>query len=110
MLDKEENKENKTKTKKLRKRKKSIYLQDTAEFASFSGSDDYIRSMFKKYITNFLSDIHLAKYIVKSTGYSEDVKISKIKDVLDDYNCEFIYNWILSIVTIAFFSRKSSLV
>ena len=94
MLDKEENKENKTKTKKLRKRKKSIYLQDTAEFASFSGSDDYIRSMFKKYITNFLSDIHLAKYIVKSTGYSEDVKISKIKDVLDDYNCEFIYNWI----------------
>ena len=50
--------------------------------------------MFKKYITNFLSDIHLAKYIVKSTGYSEDVKISKIKDVLDDYNCEFIYNWI----------------
>ena len=91
MLDKEENK---TKTKKSKKRKKSIYLRDTSDLPSFSGSDDYIRNIFKKYITNFLSDIHLAQYIVKSTGYADDVKLSKIKDVLNDYNCEFIYNWI----------------
>ena len=90
MLDKEES----TKKKKSKKKKKSIYLQDMAGFASFSGSDDYIRNMFKKYITNFLADIHLAQYITNSSGYTDEVKLSKIKDVLNDYNCEFIYNWI----------------
>ena len=90
MLDKEES----TNKKKSKKKKKSIYLQDMAGFASFSGSDDYIRNMFKKYITNFLADIHLAQYITNSSGYTDEVKLSKIKDVLNDYNCEFIYNWI----------------
>ena len=90
MLDKEES----TNKKKSKKKKKSIYLQDMAGFASFSGSDDYIRNMFKKYITNFLADIHLAQYITNSSGYADEVKLSKIKDVLNDYNCEFIYNWI----------------
>ena len=90
MLDKEES----TNKKKSKKKKKSIYLQDMAGFASFSGSDDYIRNMFKKYITNFLADIHLAQYITNSSGYTNEVKLSKIKDVLNDYNCEFIYNWI----------------
>ncbi len=90
MLDKEES----TNKKKSKKKKKSIYLQDMGGFASFSGSDDYIRNMFKKYITNFLADIHLAQYITNSSGYTDEVKLSKIKDVLNDYNCEFIYNWI----------------
>ena len=87
MLDKNENTNVKAKSKN---KKKSIYFQDISEF---SGSDDYIRNLFKKYIINFLSDIHLAQYISKTSGYTEENKLSKIKDVLGDYNCEFIYNW-----------------
>ena len=89
MIDKDQNSGIKPK-----KKNKSIYLQDISEYASFfTGSDDYIRNIFKKYIINFLADIHLTQYIAKSSGFSEEVKLSKIKDVLNDYNCEFIYNW-----------------
>ena len=90
MLDKEENKKGKNLKKRKRKKfeKKSIYLQNTNENLSlFEGSDDYIRNIFTKYITNFLSDIHLSQYITNSDNYDNETKLSKIKDILDDYNC-----------------------
>ena len=97
MLDKEENKKGKNLKKKKSKKieKKSIYLQNTNEnFTLFEGSDDYIRNIFTKYITNFLSDIHLSQYITNSDNYDNETKISKIKDILDEYNCNFVLNWI----------------
>ena len=47
MLDKNENINIKNKSKS---KKSSIYFQDISEF---SGSDDYIRNLFKKYIITF---------------------------------------------------------
>ena len=79
---------------KIKKNNKSIYLQDISQYVSFfKGSDDYIRNMFKKYIINLLADIHLTQYIAKSSDFSEEIKLTKINEVLNDYNCEFIYNW-----------------
>ena len=97
MLDKEENK--KVKNVKKKKSKKveriSIYLQETNEKLSlFEGSDDYFRNIFTKYITQFLSDIDLSQYITKTENLDNEIKLSKIRDVLDDYNCNFVFNWI----------------
>ena len=98
MLDKEENKNNKKNTKKSKKEKverKSVYLQNNNDnFSVFEGSDDYIRNLFIKYITHFLSDIQLSQHISKVDNIDNEKKLSKIKDVLNDYNCNFIYNWI----------------
>ena len=98
MLDKEENKKGHKKLKKRGSKKlerKSIYLQNANESLSmFEGSDDYFRKIFTKYIIHFLSDINLSQHITSSNNFNDETKLSKIKDVLDDYNCNFIYNWI----------------
>ena len=97
MLDKNENKIDSKSSKKINKKSKnkSIYLQDINECPSlFAGSDDYIRNLFKKYIINFLSDIDLVQHITHADGSDEEKKLIKIKGVLNDYNCEFIFNWI----------------
>ena len=99
MLDKEDNKKSKSNKKSKNKGKKierkSIYLQNPNESISlFEGSDDYIRNIFTKYITQFLSDIQLSQYLSKSESLTNEVKLSKIKDVLNEYNCNFIFNWI----------------
>ena len=98
MLDKEDNKNNKKngkKSKKERIERKSVYLQNNNDnFSVFEGSDDYIRNVFIKYITHFLSDIQLSQHISKVDNLDNEKKLSKIKDVLNDYNCNFIYNWI----------------
>ena len=95
MLDKEENKKNAKNTKKFKKNeRKSVYLQNSDNFSLFEGSDDYIRNIFKKYITHFLADIHLSQHISKIETLDNEKKLSKLKDVLNDYNCNFILNWI----------------
>ena len=105
MLDKDENLKNNNNI----NTKKSIYLYDNSEFTSlFTGSDDYIRNMFKKFITNLLADIHLVQYIVNSSGFTEEIKLSKIKDVLNDYNCEFIFKWITKTNNFLFWNYEHS--
>ena len=99
MLDKEENMINKKNIKKGKKseksERKSVYLQTNNDnFSLFEGSDDYIRNLFIKYITHFLSDIQLSQHITQVDSLDDEKKLSKIKDVLNDYNCNFIYNWI----------------
>jgi len=95
MLDKEENKKNTKNTKKVKKNeRKFVYLQNSDNFSLFEGSDDYIRNIFKKYITHFLADIHLSQHISKIETLDNEKKLSKLKDVLNDYNCNFILNWI----------------
>ena len=97
MLDKEEShKKNIKKNKKIEKNeRKSVYLQNNNDnYSLFEGSDDYIRNLFIKYITHFLSDIHLSQHITKVDNLDNEKKLGKIKDVLNDYNCNFVYNWI----------------
>ena len=97
MLDKEENKKVKNIKKKKSKKleRTSIYLQDANENLSlFEGSDDYIRNIFTKYITELLSDIDLAQYITKTKNLDNDEKLTQIRDILNNYNCNFILNWI----------------
>ena len=90
-------------------RKRSIYLLNNKEVSLlFTGSDDYIRNIFKKFITNFLADIHLVQYIAGSTNSTEEAKLSKIKDVLNDYNCDFIYNWITKTNNFLFWNHEHS--
>ena len=111
MLDKEENKKDKNlkKAKKTKIGKKSIYLQNENENLSlFEGSDDYIRNIFKKYITDFLSDIKLSQYITKTVTLNNNAKLSKIKDVLNEYNCNFIYNWITKTKNFLFWNYECS--
>ena len=111
MLDKEEHKKdtNKKFKKKVSKKleRKSIYLQNPNESLSmFEGSDDYFRKIFTKYITHFLSDIQLAQQITNSTDFNNEEKLSKIKDVLDEYNCNFIYNWITTTKNFLFWNYE----
>ena len=75
----------------------------------FKGTDDFIRNIFKKYITDFLADIALVKYLVFTEDYessnnnpnkdsisihSSDKKIHDLKQVLSGYNYPFILQWI----------------
>jgi hypothetical protein len=100
MLDKEESNNMNIMASKVPKKgkkaaRKSIYLETEEENLSlFEGSDDYIRNIIKNYITDFLSDISLAKYIIKSKHFNDDEILSKLKDILNEYNCNFISNWI----------------
>ena len=97
MLDKEENKKTKNLKKKKTKKegRKSVYLLDENENLSlFEGSDDYIRNIFTNYITQFLSDIHLCQFLTKADNYNNETKLTKLKDILNEYNCNFILNWI----------------
>ena len=105
MLDKDDN--NKNTNNKINKRKKSIYLQEINKNSSFfEGSDDYIRNIFKKYIIGFLADIHLVQYITNNKNYTNDIKLAKIKDVLNDYNCEFIFNWVTKTINFLFWNHE----
>ena len=68
-------------------------------FEKFQGSDDHIRNIFKEYITNFLSDIALVKYIINSKNTEEndiENKLHNLKQVLSGYNYEFVLSWIAS--------------
>ena len=68
-----------------------IYLEQNLENKCFfEGRDDYIRGIFLKYITNFLSDIQLTQHIISDSDLDDETKLSRIKDVLSDYNCNFI--------------------
>ena len=111
MLDKEENKKEKNpkKVKKIKIERKSIYLQNENENLSlFEGSDDYIRNIFIKYITDFLSDIKLSQYITKTDNLNNEIKLTKIKDVLNEYNCNFIFNWITKTKNFLFWNYECS--
>ena len=99
MLDKEENNNNINNinhSKKSRKAgRKSIYLEiEEDNLSLFEGSDDYIRNIITNYITDFLADISLAQYIIKKENNNDETKLSKLKDLLNEYNCNFIFNWI----------------
>ena len=75
----------------------------------FKGTDDFIRNIFKKFITEFLADIALVKYLVFTEEtdldkkeknedniiiHSSDKKIHDLKQVLNGYNYSFILKWI----------------
>ena len=80
-------------------------------FEEFKGTDDFIRNIFRKYITDFLADIALVKYLVfaedsdsnenqinkdRISIHSSDKKIHDLKQVLSGYNYSFILQWITS--------------
>ena len=102
MLDKQDtkkeikfNNKNMKKKKSRKEGRKSVYLLDEKDNVSlFEGSDDYIRNIFTNYITQFLSDIHLSQFLTKADNYDNEAKIIKLKDILSEYNCKFILNWI----------------
>ena len=80
-------------------------------FEEFKGSDDFIRNIFKKYITDFLADIALVKYLVLTEDselnnktnkdsisiHSSEKKIHDLKQVLSGYNYSFILQWITNL-------------
>ena len=80
--------------------------EDDINFEEFKGTDDFIRNIFKKYITDFLADIALVKYLVFQEEidinknednliiHSSNKKISDLKQVLSGYNYSFILKWI----------------
>ena len=92
------------------KENKGEELEDNElDFEEFKGTDDFIRNIFKKYITDFLADIALVKYLVfaeeidadknpknedKIMIHSSEKKINDLKQVLNGYNYSFILKWI----------------
>ena len=85
--------------------------EEEMNFEEFKGTDDFIRNIFKKYITDFLADIALVKYLVfaedsdmnenqinkdRISIHSSDKKIHDLKQVLSGYNYSFILQWITS--------------
>ena len=111
---------NEIKEHKISNKKNSLYVQkqqkieenndindDDFDLEEFKGTDDFIRNIFKKYITDFLADIALVKYLVfaeddytnKSNKdnisiHSSEKKIHDLKQVLSGYNYSFILAWI----------------
>ena len=108
---------------KVSPKKNSLYTQkqlneedneineEEMNFEEFKGTDDFIRNIFKKYITDFLADIALVKYLVfaedsdsnenqinkdRISIHSSDKKIHDLKQVLSGYNYSFILQWITS--------------
>ena len=110
MLDKEEIKLPKKRNKSMKKKEKmKIYLENNIDnYSLFEGSDDYIRGIFLKYITNFLSDIQLTQHIVKDPEFDNETKLNKIRDVLDDYNCAFVLKWIATTKNFLFWNYEHS--
>ena len=111
MLDKDEinfnfNQKRNKSTKK--KEKIKIYLENNENISSFEGSDDYIRGIFIKYITSFLSDISLAQHIINENEFDNETKLLKLKDVLGDYNCDFILKWITNTKNFLFWNFDHS--
>ena len=87
-------------------KKNSLYKEEI-NFEEFKGTDDFIRNIFKKYITDFLADIALVKYLVFTEDFnnnrinkdnisihSSEKKINDLKQVLSGYNYPFILQWI----------------
>ena len=83
--------------------------ENSINFEDFKGTDDFIRNLFKKFITDFLADIALVKYIVFAEDinpnknpnnednliiHSSEKKINDLKQVLSGYNYSFILKWI----------------
>ena len=83
--------------------------EEEINFEEFKGTDDFIRNIFKKYITDFLADIALVKYLVFTEDFdsnnnknnkdnisihSSEKKIQDLKQVLSGYNYPFILQWI----------------
>ena len=81
--------------------------EEEINFEEFKGTDDFIRNIFKKYITDFLADIALVKYLVFTEDFnnnrinkdnisihSSEKKINDLKQVLSGYNYPFILQWI----------------
>ena len=92
---------------KKKKEKMKIYLENNIDNTSlFAGSDDYIRGILIQYITNFLSDIQLTQKIISDTGFDNETKLSKMKDVLSDYNCNFILKWITTTKNFLFWNYE----
>ena len=110
MLDKEEIKLPKKSNKSMQKKEKmKIYLENSIDkISSFEGSDDYIRGIFLKYITNFLSDIQLTQHIINEKKFDNETKLTKIKDVLGDYNCAFVLKWITNTKNFLFWNNEHS--
>ena len=83
--------------------------ENEINFEEFKGTDDFIRNIFKKFITDFLADIALVKYLVFQEEINIDKnpknednlmihisekKINDLKQVLSGYNYSFILKWI----------------
>ena len=98
-----------SKQEQIKENKEEETENNELDFEEFNGTDDYIRSIFKKYITDFLADIALVKYLVfseeidgdKNPGnedkimiHSSEKKINSLKQVLNGYNYSFILKWI----------------
>ena len=111
MLDKDEINFNfnQKRNKSIKKKEKiKIYLENNENISSFEGSDDYIRGIFIKYITSFLSDISLAQHIINENEFDNETKLLKLKDVLGDYNCDFILKWITNTKNFLFWNFDHS--
>ena len=83
--------------------------ENEINFEEFKGTDDFIRNIFKQFITDFLADIALVKYLVFAEEldinkkaknedniiiHSSEKKTHDLKQVLNGYNCSFILKWI----------------
>ena len=91
---------------KSEEEKQKELINEEMNFEEFKGTDDFIRNIFKKYITDFLADIALVKYLVFNEDFdsnikndnisihSSDKKIHDLKQVLSGYNYSFILQWI----------------
>ena len=91
---------------KREEEKQKELINEEMNFEEFKGTDDFIRNIFKKYITDFLADIALVKYLVFNEDFdsnikndnisihSSDKKIHDLKQVLSGYNYSFILQWI----------------
>ena len=111
MLDKDEINFNfnQKRNKSIKKKEKiKIYLENNENISSFEGSDDYIRGIFIKYTTSFLSDISLAQHIINENEFDNETKLLKLKDVLGDYNCDFILKWITNTKNFLFWNFDHS--
>ena len=111
MLDKDEINFNfnQKRNKSIKKKEKiKIYLENNENISSFEGSDDYIRGIFIKYITSFLSDVGLAQHIINENEFDNETKLLKLKDVLGDYNCDFILKWITNTKNFLFWNFDHS--
>ena len=91
---------------KSEEEKQKELINEEMNFEEFKGTDDFIRNIFKKYITDFLADIALVKYLVFKEDFDSDIKndnisihssdkkIHDLKQVLSGYNYSFILQWI----------------
>ena len=108
-------------TQKQKTEEENEFKEEEMNFEEFKGTDDYIRNIFKKYITDFLSDIALVKYLVFTEDsdsdnnqlnkdsisiHSSDKKIHDLKQVLSGYNYSFILQWITTTKNFRFWNYE----